>query len=66
MKSKVFPKTIKGKFNLPNRTVEIGKDAVANSGTYTPANIIINNLKKASKENIFPPVELVLNNNDRI
>ena len=54
--NQVKPEIVKGKVRLPNQAVRVGANAVGNSGKQTPIKEIIRNLKKAAKEQLFPPI----------
>lgn len=54
--NKVKPETIKGKVKLSNQAVKVDTDAVDNSGKQAPIKEIVRRLKKAAKEQLFPPM----------
>lgn len=56
MVNQVKPEVIRGEVRLPNQSVRVGSNAVGNSGKQAPINEIIRNLKKAAKEQLFPPI----------
>lgn len=54
--NQVKPEIIKGEVKLPNQAVRVGANAVDNSGKQASIAEIIKNLKKAAKEQFFPPI----------
>lgn len=57
LEQKVHPRAIEGKLILPNREyITINTNAVASTGRYSSPTKIIKSLKKAAKEELFPPV----------
>lgn len=56
VQNQVKPEALKGEIKLPNQHVKVGYNAVGNSGKQTSFKEIIRNLKKAAKEQLFPPI----------
>lgn len=54
--NQVKPEIITGEIKLPNQAVKVDANAVGNSGKQASINEIIRNLKKAAKEQLFPPL----------
>lgn len=54
--NQVKPEIIKGEVKLSNQAVRVDTNAVDNSGKQVPIREIIRNLKKAAKEQLFPPM----------
>lgn len=54
--NQVKPETLRGEIKLPNQQVKVGANAVNNSGKQATIAEIIKNLKKAAKEDLFPPI----------
>ncbi len=54
--NQVKPEIIRGEVKLPNQAVKVGANAVGNSGKQASINEIIWNLKKAAREQLFPPI----------
>jgi len=54
--NQVKPETVKGKIKLPNQDVRVGANAVDSSGQQASVKEIIRNLKRAAKEQLFPPI----------
>lgn len=54
--NQVKPKIIKGKIKLFNQEIKVGINAVDNNGRQAPIEEIIKNLKRAEKEQLFPPM----------
>ncbi len=54
---KIKPESIKGEINFPNKkTVKVNTNAVDNSGKQASPEEIVKSLKKAAREEVFPPV----------
>lgn len=54
--NQVKPEIIKGEVKLSNQAIRVGTNAVGNSGKQAPIKEIIRSLKKAAKEQLFPPI----------
>lgn len=56
MQAEVKPEALEGRINLPNQQVKVGTNAVDNSGKQASVKEIIKNLKRAAREQLFPPM----------
>lgn len=56
VQNQVKPEELKGKIKLPNQEIEVDINAVDNSGQRASIAEIIKSLKKAAKEELFPPI----------
>ena len=56
---KVKPRSVRGKINLPNSRVEVDTNAVQSRGSQVSISILVRNLKKAAKEELFPPASSI-------
>ncbi len=56
IQNQVNPEVIKGKINLPNQRIDVGSNAVDNSGKQTSIVEMVKNLKRAAREQLFPPI----------
>ena len=54
--NQVEPRIVKGEIKLPNQEIKVDINAVDNNGQRATINEIINSLKKAAKEQVFPPI----------
>ena len=55
--NKVKPELVHGEINLPNK-IKVSINAVENTGLHASPEDILSKLKKAAKEELFPPIAL--------